>query len=93
MNALKSHVEAFWTDAGDLGSVHVTTDDDLSLRFTRGEVAKSNVEHSDALLAMCLGVDGEPIDVLVCSGEEVYEVLMRAQSAINTALAGYAEQA
>jgi hypothetical protein len=41
---------------------------------------------------MCLGADGEPIDVLVCSAEEVYEVLMRGQSAISTALAGYAEQ-
>jgi hypothetical protein len=86
---LKTEVEAFSVDAGPRGSVHVITDDDLCIRFLRGKVALSNVENTDALMALCLGVDGEPIDLVVCSGDEpLFEVLARAQVAIETALKG-----
>jgi hypothetical protein len=89
MSPLTTHVEAFRTDAGPKGSVHVRSDGELSLKFKRGGVAEGEGQGADALLAMCLGVDGEAIDVLVCDRDSLFEVLNRAQMAIEIALEGY----
>jgi len=57
----------------------------LDVRFKRGEVTPNN--DGDVKVAMILGVDSEPIDLIItCGREDVYEVLLRAREAVTFAM-------
>lgn len=79
-------IEAWHTLEADGRAVHVREDNDLELRFKRGDVIPAN--QGDIHVAMILGVDGEDVDVISVSGGglEPAEILASARSAITRAL-------
>ena len=89
--AVKTEIEAFATDGGPRGTVHVRTVDDLSEQFKRGGVSELDAPNAEAVMVLILGVDGEPIDLILHDGESfMFDALTRAKMAIELALEGYA---
>ena len=64
----------------------VRQDDDLGIKFKRGEVARG--DDGNRRVVMILGVDDEPIDLLLFDGADVREVLLEIHEAIEVALVG-----
>lgn len=92
MNAeLRTYIESFSTRADDRGSVHVSAEPDLGVKFQRVEVCRGNNLGSNARLAMVLRVDGGPVDVIECDGDvgwSLHDTLIAARAAIELALEG-----
>jgi len=80
-------IDAFTAiNSTDGHTVVVRQDDDLDIKFKRGEVAPHN--SGERQVALVLGVDGEPIDLVLFHGTDVREALLEVREAAELALMG-----
>ena len=79
-------VESFIANGSDGATVVVRTDHDLDIKFKRGEVAPN---HEGRLsVAMILGIDDEPTDLILVHGEDAREALLEVREVVELALTG-----
>ena len=83
---VKTTVESFTATDGANHTVVVRQDNDLDVKFRRGEVAPN--DQGRLRVAMVLGVDDGPIDLVLFHGEDVRETLLEIREAVEVALTG-----